>query len=149
MYFIQHCFICRPSDSTVSEDARNKPRTVATLEFARRSNHSARSHPSRLWISSTKPVPTVQECTLSLLYSTECSLRQLKYSYALERKSMYSYVFLFWELGGLSPNFRIHVFLSDLVYRIFPGSVHIFPAAEKADLSWEYINRSQTHECGN
>ncbi len=29
---------------------------------------------------------------------------------------------------------------------IFPGSVHIFPAADR---SWEYINRSQTHQCGN
>jgi hypothetical protein len=25
MYYIQHCFICRPSDSTVSEDARMNP----------------------------------------------------------------------------------------------------------------------------
>ncbi len=32
---------------------------------------------------------------------------------------------------------------------LFPGSVHIFPPAEKADPSWEYIIRSQTHECGN
>ncbi len=32
---------------------------------------------------------------------------------------------------------------------IFPGSVHIFPPAEKADPSWEYLIRSQTHECGN
>ncbi len=31
MYVIQHCFICRPSDSTVSEDARIEPRTVVTL----------------------------------------------------------------------------------------------------------------------
>ncbi len=38
------------------------------------------------------------------------------------------YVFLFWELCGLSPNFYIHVYVSDLY--IFPGSVHIFPAAE-------------------
>jgi hypothetical protein len=30
MYYIQHCFICRPSDSTVSEDAGTEPRTVAT-----------------------------------------------------------------------------------------------------------------------
>jgi hypothetical protein len=30
MYFTQHCFICRPSDSNVSEDAR----TVGTLELA-------------------------------------------------------------------------------------------------------------------
>ena len=32
---------------------------------------------------------------------------------------------------------------------IFPRSVHIFPLAEKADPSWEYIIRSQTHECGH
>jgi hypothetical protein len=29
-YFIQHCFICHPSDSTVPTDAGIKPRTVAT-----------------------------------------------------------------------------------------------------------------------
>jgi hypothetical protein len=28
---------------------------------------------------------------------------------------------------------------------MFPGSVHIFPAAEYADRLWEYINRTQTH----
>jgi hypothetical protein len=32
--FIQHCFICRPSDSTVSDDAGIKPRTVATSTLA-------------------------------------------------------------------------------------------------------------------
>ncbi len=43
---LQHCFICRPSDSSVSEDAGIEPRTVATLPLtARRFNHSARSHP--------------------------------------------------------------------------------------------------------
>jgi hypothetical protein len=46
MYVIKHCFICRPSDFTVSEDAVIKPRTVATLAMsARRYNHSAGSHP--------------------------------------------------------------------------------------------------------
>ncbi len=30
VYSIQHCFICRPSDSTVSEDTVIKPRTVAS-----------------------------------------------------------------------------------------------------------------------
>ncbi len=49
------------------------------------------------------------------------------------------YVFLFWELIGLGPNSHIY---------IFPEPVHIFPAAELAERSWEYINRSQTHECG-
>ncbi len=45
-YSIQHCFICRASDSPVSEDAGIESRTVATLALtARRSNHSARSHP--------------------------------------------------------------------------------------------------------
>jgi hypothetical protein len=40
MYYIQHCFICRPSDSTVSEDAGTEPRTVGTSALAvRRSNH--------------------------------------------------------------------------------------------------------------
>jgi hypothetical protein len=33
MPVIQHRFICRPSDSTVSEDALIEPRTVATLPF--------------------------------------------------------------------------------------------------------------------
>ncbi len=45
-YCIQHCFICRPSDSTVPTDAGIEPRTVATGALAvRRSNHQARSHP--------------------------------------------------------------------------------------------------------
>jgi hypothetical protein len=34
IYCIQHCFICRPSDSTVSEDAGIEPRTVATSALA-------------------------------------------------------------------------------------------------------------------
>ncbi len=40
VYFIHHCFMCRPSDSIVSEDAGIEPRTVATSALAvRRSNH--------------------------------------------------------------------------------------------------------------
>ncbi len=46
MYFIQRCFICRPSDSTVSEDAGiDEPRTVATSALAvGRPNHSDLIH---------------------------------------------------------------------------------------------------------
>jgi hypothetical protein len=45
-YFIQRCFICRPSHSTVPEEAEIEPRTSCNSAFAaRRSNHSARSHP--------------------------------------------------------------------------------------------------------
>ncbi len=48
MYVIQHCFICRLYDSTVSEDAGIEPGTVATTALAiRSSNHTARSHPYR------------------------------------------------------------------------------------------------------
>ncbi len=31
IFFIQHCFFCRPSDSTVSEDVGIKASAVATL----------------------------------------------------------------------------------------------------------------------
>ncbi len=34
MYFVQHCFICRPLDFTVSEDAEIKPRFVSSLALA-------------------------------------------------------------------------------------------------------------------
>ncbi len=52
MYNIQHWFICRPSDSTVSEDAWIELGTVATTALAvRRSNHSARSHPPFIGLS--------------------------------------------------------------------------------------------------
>ncbi len=45
-YYIQHCFICRPSDSTVPTDAGIEPRTVASgVVVVRRSNHQDRSHP--------------------------------------------------------------------------------------------------------
>ncbi len=33
-YYIQHCFICRPSDSTVPTDAGIEPRTIATGALA-------------------------------------------------------------------------------------------------------------------
>ncbi len=35
-YFIQHCFIFRPSDSTVSEDAGIEPRIISILALAAR-----------------------------------------------------------------------------------------------------------------
>jgi hypothetical protein len=39
-YYIEHCFICRSSDSTLPTDAGIEPRTVATGALAvRRSNH--------------------------------------------------------------------------------------------------------------
>jgi hypothetical protein len=63
MYCIQHCFICRPSDSSVSEDAGIEPRTVATSALAvRHSNHSDRSYPTvRYWYYSSDYTRIVQD----------------------------------------------------------------------------------------
>jgi hypothetical protein len=47
------------------------------------------------------------------------------------------------EYRGLSPNFHIHV------NYIFPRWVCLFCWRKYVDRSWEYITRSQTHECGN
>ncbi len=62
MSFIQHCFLCRPSNSAVSEDTRIEPRTVATLALAvRRSNLSARSHPHIPFLFCFQQLLLVQE----------------------------------------------------------------------------------------
>ncbi len=72
MYFIQHCFISRPSDSFVSEDAGIEPRTVATVALAvRRSDLSAGSHPQLGYISST--------ARLYIIHSSAISHPQLGY----------------------------------------------------------------------
>ncbi len=61
-YFIQHCFICRPSDFTLPEDAGSEPRTVSTLALAvRRSNLSAKSHLHLFSFQSCLWIP-VREC---------------------------------------------------------------------------------------
>jgi hypothetical protein len=50
------------------------------------------------------------------------------------------------EVRGLSTNFHIHVSVSDLNI----STIGLPSAAGKyEDRSWKYINRSETHECGN
>jgi hypothetical protein len=52
VYALYSTLVCRPSDSTVSEDAGIEHRTVATLALAvSRSSHSATSHPLFVQIS--------------------------------------------------------------------------------------------------
>jgi hypothetical protein len=52
------------------------------------------------------------------------------------------------EYRCLSPNFHIHASVRDL-YTVFPPSVCLFCWRKYVDRSWDYINRSQTNECGN
>jgi hypothetical protein len=46
--FFEHCFTCRLSDSTVSEDAGKEPRTAGNFGIGSQSlyKNSARSHPT-------------------------------------------------------------------------------------------------------
>jgi hypothetical protein len=66
---IQHCFIYRPSDSTVSEDAGTKPRTVATSALiVRGSSHSATSHPHTFNSEKKSTCPSVSFCNYLFRY---------------------------------------------------------------------------------
>jgi hypothetical protein len=68
-YYIQHCFICRPSDSTVPTDAGIEPRTVATGADAT-SLDLIRSHPQILMkIRLIKPTILLNKCLLFLVCS--------------------------------------------------------------------------------
>ncbi len=65
-YFIQHCFICRPSDSTVSEDAAEiEPLTALPLVHK----------PLRAFSLSIKPLtawPLVHKTTYSIAIGPYC-----------------------------------------------------------------------------
>ncbi len=67
MYFIQHCIIYRPSDSTLCRRMQgSSPGLLRLLALAvRRSNYSARSHPRLGYISSTSRLDLIHVCTRS------------------------------------------------------------------------------------
>jgi hypothetical protein len=51
------------------------------------------------------------------------------------------------EMRGHNPNSYIHVSVGDLYIRTI--GLPILLQENRVDRSWEYIDRSQTHECGN
>ncbi len=57
--------------------------------------------------------------------------------------------FIYSFSGNSATSAPISTFMCLWVIYIDPGAVFIFPPAEQAGRSWEYINRSQTHDCGN
>jgi hypothetical protein len=59
------------------------------------------------------------------------------------------YVFLFWELHGLSPNFHIHVSVSDLYIPRINSTYCIWlqQNTENRQTDSGYINLSQIYEC--
>ncbi len=83
------------------------------------------------------------------MFTVSSNESELKHVSSVHCNGNSVYIFLFWELRGLSPNFHMHVSVSDLYIPRIGPRLHLFPPAEKADPSWEYIIRSQTHECGN
>jgi hypothetical protein len=56
-------------------------------------------------------------------------------------------IFIEKELFGYSPDFHIHVSVSDL----YIPTIDLFCCRKYVDRSWDYLilNRLQTHECGN
>jgi hypothetical protein len=77
-----------------------------------------------------------------------CSSKLLSGSPLVHCNENFIYVFLFLQLRGFSPNFHIHVSVSDL-YVYFQDLSTYFLQQNRQIQSWGHINRSQTHECGN
>ncbi len=71
-YYIQHCFICRPSESTVPTDAGIEPRSVANDALAvGRFNHQARSHPRKKNIHGTRYRIKKDRCLITFFLVAE------------------------------------------------------------------------------
>ncbi len=59
--------------------------------------------------------------------------------------------FMYSQKRNCAPQSNVHIHVSVSDSYIFPGSVHIFSCSRigRRIVGIQYINRSQTHECGN
>ncbi len=131
MYDFQHCVICHPSDSTVSENAGIEPRTVASLALkTRRSNHSARSH----FISSRPFLKVSRNLFLPA---------QLGCYYTLQRQ--FSLYIPFLGIARPQSQFPHSCVCERFIYSQ-DRSTYFLQQKRQTRM---YIIRSQTHECGN
>ena len=113
MYCIQHCFICRPLDSAVSEAAGIESRTVATSPLAvRRSNHSARSH-----LHSARPHPLEATSHPLHILSFKPNAQQTQKIFGL-------------EMDGRSP--QAYFSISNLLYGVWKENIPGIEVAQAA-----------------
>ncbi len=87
-------------------------------------------------------------CNESYIYSATSFLKY-PYWFPFGTRTATAIPFKYSFSGNSAASAPISTFICLWDIYIFPESVHIFPPAEKADPSWEYIIRPQTHECGN
>ncbi len=73
-----------------------------------------------------------------------CNIMQFSYSYIYCTENLI-YLFPEMKLRGLVPNSHIHVYVNICSQ---DRSAYL-AAAKQANRSWEYINCSQIHKCGN
>ncbi len=91
-----------------------------------------------------------KRCIRAWLTSRECFSKYVLYSplkVIAHCNKNPVYLFPEKEFRGITPNFHIHVSVSNLyIHRIGP---HISCSRIGRPIVQEYINRSQTHECGH
>ncbi len=100
-------------------------------------------------LSKTNSPTKVSFSSLALERSIGYRLKLFADSSQVKFRTATAIPFIYSFSGNSAASAPISTFMCLWAIYIFPRSFHIFPPAEQADPSWEYIICSQTHECGN